>query len=237
MDLWFGIATFVGAFAVGVALQHRRGRSQQEFAAEEASGLGHFARGDFDSAYQLFDNLYKDYWVDASANLVAGRHRAWALLRLGRIEEGQLQINDLIGRTDDAQFNGHVRLLRALVAQIGGAVPLDADLPLPGEIGSAPDGLWEMTSALVLIRQGQGEQAARSLQEAWRELEGRVSGDLFRLLRLVRAFAEHTVATTRDAGTLDALLAPLRSAPPGFARMLTAAWPEMRLFWESQSLP
>ena len=101
--------------------------------------MRHFARGDFDSADQLFDNLYKDYWVDASANLVAGRHRAWALLRLGRIEEGQLQINDLVGRTDDAQFNGHVRLLRALVAQIGGSEPLDTDLPLPGEIGSSPD--------------------------------------------------------------------------------------------------
>lgn len=237
MDLWFGIATFVGAFAVGVALQHRRGRSQADFQAEEATGLGHFARGDFDAAYALFDTLAKEYWVDANANLIAGRHRAWALLRLGRIDEAQQQIADLIGRTDDVAYNGYVRLLRTLCAQIGGPIPFDVELPPQTEAGSAPDGLWEMTSALVQIRKGHAEAAATALRSSWRELEGRVNGDLFRLLRLVRAFAENATATQREAGNLDGILAPLRSAPPGFARMLTAAWPEMQLFWESHSLP
>ncbi len=236
MDLWFGIATFVGAFAIGIALQNRRGRSQEEFAAEEQTGLGHVARGDFESALQHFDAICAEQWISPSAQLIAGRHRAWALLRLGRIADAQLQLDELIGRTDDVVFNGHVRVLRALCEQCS-AAPTGSELGMVGDPGSAPEGLLELAQAIAAIRSGRSEAAAELLQRTWRELEGRVTGDVFRLLRLVRAYAEHATATTREAGSLDHLLAPLRSAPPGFARLVTAQWPEMRLFCEAQSLP
>lgn len=89
--------------------------------------------------------------------------------------------------------------------------------------------------AVVDCRSGNAVEAARALDERWNEYEALLTGDIVRLLRVVRAFARAT-AGPREAGTAEMDLISVRPAFPREYGALASGWPEMAAFLAAHGL-
>lgn len=103
-----------------------------------------------------------------------------------------------------------------------------------GRVPSFP-AMRAFTRAVIDCRGGNHLAAAKALDDHWTEFEVASTGEVMRLLRVVRAFAR-TAAGPREAGAASAQLDGLRPAYLGEFEFLGVAWPEMGQFLVTHQL-
>src|SRR5262249_22927212 len=89
--------------------------------------------------------------------------------------------------------------------------------------------------AVLACRSGRAAEAARMLDDHWPDYEARLTGEMLRPLRIVRAFAIAT-ADPRSIGRAETVIAAARPVYRGEYAFLGTAWPEMANFLASHEL-
>lgn len=234
-------AVVVAAFAMATA---RMTRMVQRFQTENTAAVAALGRGELESARATFSR-----WAETTGfprlAAVANHNLGWTLAR-----QGQLQ------RAIDVATANDERCLSAL--QANGLAPTSAiDLALYHALAGSLDdarrwlgvadgrkamvalptvpAMRAMAQAVIDCRDGNAPEAARALDERWREYEALLTGDIVRPLRIVRAFAR-AAAGPREAGTAQMELVSARPAYPGEYAMLGVEWPEMAAFLAAHEL-
>jgi len=237
----------LGAAAIGIgALRIRLGRKARWAIGENARGQAALARGRFDEAGVIFENLVRDTeaWLPAMA-AIACHNLAWTAMRQGNM----IRALELLKANETA----HLKELTALALSVTSALDLAINHALLGELDAAARSLRDSETrargqasanvsmaifahALVDCRAGRADDAAKLLDERWAECEAVTKGSELRPLRVMRAFA---IASSgpRDAGQADAILAPAKPlAYRGEYAFLGSSWPEMAAFLAAHDL-
>lgn len=228
------------AYSVTVLLSGAVNRlGARRFQPINAEGVAALVRGELDRAARTFELGMRRWSVSARC---AARHN----LGLTRARQG-----DVRGAIELFAHNVRHSLRGALRAQ--SALELTICLALVGEIDLAKAWLIEAerrvaqqspglkaaaahAKALLDCRCGRSAEAARALESSWPDIEGHYSVSFLRPIRVVRAFAETQASGPREAGMTATLVADARPRFAGEYDWLGAAWPEMRVFLETNGL-
>lgn len=233
----FGVL-FAVLLVIFAVMLRRNLRELRRFQTENTNALAENARGNYESARATFSRWLETTRVPRIV-AVARHNLAWTLARMGRLEEA-IEVAQANDGTSQAQLETaamaptsalDLALYQALAGHLVEAKlwleradARDDKMTLPH--ASAMRG---MAVAVLDCRAGRAAQAATNLDEHWAEYEAVLTGDIVRMLRLVRSFAKHEEGP-RHAGPATIDLASLRPAYPGEYAMLTAGWPEMAAF-------
>jgi hypothetical protein len=93
-----------------------------------------------------------------------------------------------------------------------------------------------LPEAILALRRGRPEEAAKRLESSWVRAEGTLQARSMRGLRLLRAFAVAQLDARTHATTLGMLLDGLRPVRRGEFDYMAVAWPELRAFLETHDL-
>jgi len=244
VSFWLAIVGAVGLVVAFLAFTIQISRVHRRYADEHQAGVAALSRGDLGTARAIFAQS-----ATRPATLVTGAHSlhnfAWTLLRQG----------DLRGAIDTFLFNErrNSKRLRAYALLPSSAVNLALAYALLGDFARAKHWLAVLEQrkteraapsvpamtvyarAVLALRRGTPTVAARLLDEHWAECEATLTGDVFRPLRVIRAFAQ-SASGPREAGIAAMTLAAARPAHPGEYAFLGADWPEMAVFLDAHGL-
>jgi hypothetical protein len=227
------------AIATARTLRHVR-----EFQTENTAAVAALGRGELESARATFSR-----WAESARYprlaAVANHNLGWTLARQGQLQRAievaaanderrlsALQANGLgpTSAIDLALYHALAGSLDDARRWLGVADGRKAMVTLP----TAP-AMRAMAQAVIDCRDGNAAEAARALDERWREYEALLTGDIVRPLRIVRAFAR-AAAGPREVGTAQMELVSARPAYPGEYAMLGVEWPEMAAFLAAHEL-
>lgn len=96
--------------------------------------------------------------------------------------------------------------------------------------------MMALLRAVIDCRRGRAADAMVSLEHAWNEYEAAMTGEILRMMRVVRAFACAAGEGPRHQGQVERVLGDLR---PRYAHefvFLGGAWPEMAAFFAANQL-
>jgi hypothetical protein len=213
-------------------------RATQRFNAKSLGGLDRIARGDLDTAAQIFAELVAQT-RRPGLRAVALLNQSYVELRRGRVAEalnGFARVERTAGQIG-ALASGHLAVACVIAGRldetqrwIERATANLAKVPTARSlIGTIP-----FARAALGCRRGNPAEVVRDLDEKWTRLDHSLAGELLRPLRAVRALALE--AAGGDARTLEGQLAVLAEGRPGDLVWMGAEWPEMRDFLAKHGL-
>lgn len=237
-------ALFGVLLVIFVMVVRRNLRELRTFHTDTIAALAESSRGNHEAARATFWR-----WVEhahVSRIVAVARHNlAWTLMRMGNLDQAieVAQQNDAGSRTslervalapmsavDIALYHALAGHLVDATTWLEQAASRRDDMSMP----IAP-AIRALATAIVDCRAGRAQQAANNLEDHWSEHEAVLTGDLVRVLRIVRSFARHADGP-RHAGAASIDLSSLRPAHPGEYAMLSASWPEMAAFLAANDL-
>jgi hypothetical protein len=234
------VATYGGLLVLLVIQLASVQRRVRRFVAANAVGMAALARGELQTALDIFAAWHAQPRPPRFA-AVAQHNHGWTLIRQGQLQPAL----DMLTNNDETKRVGlkayglfptssiDIALCYALLDRLDVAETWIVETEnRAGELH--PPSLGAMKAfarAVVDCRSNRCAEAARMLAEHWAEYEATLTGDVMRPLRIVRAFA------IADAGPRDAGLAQtVLPAYPGEFDFLGVAWPEMASFLATNGL-
>jgi hypothetical protein len=241
---WWIVGLVVGVcFVAGVIAAMVDVRRMRAFTVEAVEAVAALHRGELRRANETFTK-----WWDSSIKPVAAvsRHNAaWTSMRQGELARA-IEIQTPNIESYEKALERQMLLPTAIVdlamfhALLGNLDEADkqlARLEQRGKLRHNPTypAMHVLTRAIVACRRGNHTVAATLLEDKWSEWEAIVSGDLLRLMRVVRAFAIASV-DLRDAGKATGVLGDMRPNWHGEFDFLGVEWPEMATFLATHNL-
>jgi hypothetical protein len=86
------------------------------------------------------------------------------------------------------------------------------------------------------LRKGRAAEATVSLEHAWTEHEATMTGEILRLMRVLRGFARAAAQGPRNQGVVERVLGDMKPRYEREFAFLGATWPEMAAFLAAQHL-
>jgi hypothetical protein len=244
MMLKVGGAFFALLFVIFLLLVARAARQYRRFNLENTAAVAALGRGELAAARATFWRWAEETPVPRIA-AVARHNLAWTLAREGELARAieiatdndqscltSLQANGLgpTSAVDLALYHALANNLAEARRWIAVADTRKSMVTLP----QVPAGR-AFAQAVVDCRSDNAAEAARALDEHWSEHEAFLTGNILRLLRVVRAFARGT-AGPREAGAAEMDLISARPAFPREYAVLASGWPEMEAFLVAHGL-
>ena len=172
-------------------------------------------------------------------------NRAFALIREGQFDTALELLSDLDRRGGVLNLDGAVAGAFALAHALAGHVELADDwlaetrrrygqYKMTGF--ACPRSPYAYPKPRSELRAGEAEVVRNRLGNEWTQLENSVTGNIFRPMRVLRAFALAQSSGPRDAAIVDSLLSALRGTSTRDIEYLGAAWPEMHVFMSAHGL-
>jgi hypothetical protein len=227
------VAWFVG-YVVWLLLTAKR------FNLDNNRALAALATGEFrqpEAIYARWTRRFAPQLVKAMA-----RHNyGWSMFRNGKLVEAVelLSANDTKIPNADLRTNSalDIALIRALLGELDTANEWLQEAEARTNMAVQPGmlGTLALVRAVIACREGRADEAVRLLEERWAEYESNTQGTVFRLLRVVRAFA-YGASDTRNAGVAERKLEVLKPTYPTELSVLGTAWPEMATFVTAHQL-
>lgn len=220
-----GATAFVALSTVYLWMRVRRGQSSARLAAGQLRTTALLAEGRIEEAAAATDGTLDRARGVPPVHCILLVQRAQLFLRLGDADRARTVLEAVHASKwlDDPRLSQGASSLasaRAMTELVRG--DLDAaeewQKAAHAKIKAADRTQLLPLDALVEVRRGRFEEAARRIDEAWDAAEASLAPRAFDLVRMVRAFAA------------DALGEPKRDAGDADVAYLTPAWPELRAF-------
>ena len=218
----------------------RQRREIQRFNRESAAALARLAHGDLAAARECFWR-----WAETTRSpnvaAVARLNLGWTLIFQAELDQAIAVLTDSVDRYATELRAQKVLHRNHIANALAYALRGDCDAAETClDKALAARGSQEMlhgvyVAAIIEIRRGNAESAAKVLEDSWVKLESTLTGMDLRPIRVVRGFAL-AAAGVRAAGTASAALAGIRPMFPGEYHFLGVAWPEMAAFVASHDL-
>lgn len=216
----------------------------RRFATENSVAISALGRGELAQAQAVFARWARSHLVNIRA--VARHNLGWSLIREGRLEEAVPILEDVADC--HAKFLSSAGLLPTTRVDIALAHALLGKLeaaeqwyetsgaPVTGPPSPMFPAMRAMVRAVIDCRKDRAAEAATALEHAFAEHESTMTGELLRMMRVIRAFAAATADGPRNQGLVERVLADLRPRYAGEFRALAARWPEMAAFQAAHRL-
>lgn len=125
----------------------------------------------------------------------------------------------LLGKLDDAE----TWCAKAQEPMKGGALPT-----FPAMLA--------IVRAVIDCRRGRAAEAMASLEDTWAQHEATMTGELLRMMRVLRAFACAAADGPRNQGRVERVLGDMKPRYERELAFLGGAWPEMAAFLSAHDL-
>jgi hypothetical protein len=232
------IVSFYVGWAVFTNARARR------FSNESNLAIAALGRGELEKARAIFVR-----WATSRHPVVSGlaRHNlSWTLMLEGRIEEAVTLIEDTAvhharglarpgilstTRVDAGIYNALLGKLDAATAWYEKAREPQRVAPMP----TFP-AMLAILEAVIACRTERAAEAVVVLERAWTEHEAAMTGEIMRMMRVVRAFALAASGSPRSQGVVEQVLGDMRPRYAGELTYLGSAWPEMAMFLAAHRL-
>jgi hypothetical protein len=239
---WSAALVFVGGallITLGILFSHQlrsRGERAREFMADDEAANDAVLRGDLDEARRRYERWRTSDvapLATAAVHVVAGLD-----MRLGRMRDA-IEILEQYARTQKTLLpHTTVQLATsyALLGEIDAAKGWIDKTPATAPRRYAmPVAQLAFARAVIDCRSNRCAEAARTLDDAWPEIERTLKAHQVRPYGILRAFARAN-GDVRDADVVEGELALARPAFAGEHAYLGTAWPEMQQFLTAHGL-
>lgn len=231
------LAYAVGATALAIARMRR-------FATENNLAIGALGRGELAQASEVLVRWARDRHPMISAT--ARHNLGWTLMLEGRVEDATRILEDAAAHHDGALIRTallpttrlDIALCHALLGHLELAEAWCAKAALPVKAPPQPTfpGMMAVLRGVIDCRRGRSADAVVALEHAWDEHEATMTGEILRLMRVVRAFACAASEGPRHQGHVERVLGDLRPRYAYEFAFLGGRWPEMAAFLAAHQL-